>query len=71
MTETWDADTPHVITPVDTTPATTPDDNRVATIPAALETKALLPRDHLVDCGYTDAAILVESARQYGVNIIG
>jgi transposase len=71
MTETCDADTPHVITHVETTPATTPDDNMVATIHAALETKALLPRDHLVDCGYTDAAILVESARQYGVNIIG
>ena len=71
MTETCDADTPHVITHVETTPATTPDDNMVDTIHEALETTALLPRDHLVDCGYTDAAILVESARQYGVNIIG
>jgi transposase len=71
MTETCDADTPHVITPVETTPATTPDDNMVDTIHEALETTALLPRDHLVDCGDTDAAILVESARQYGVNIIG
>ena len=71
MTETCDDDTPHVITHVETTPATTPDDNMVEPIHAALETKALLPRDHLVDCGYTDAAILVESKRTYGVNIIG
>jgi transposase len=43
----------------------------VDTLHEALETKALLPRDQLGDCGYTDAAILVESDRQYGVNILG
>jgi transposase len=71
MTETCDDDTPHVITHVETTPATTPDDNMVETIHEALDAKALLPRDHLVDCGYTDAAILVESDRTYGVNMMG
>jgi transposase len=71
MTETCDDDTPHIITHVETTPATTPDDNMVETIHEALDAKALLPGDHLVDCGYTDAAILVESERAYGVNIIG
>ena len=43
----------------------------VETIHEALDAKALLPEDHLVDVGYTDAAILVESERTYGVNMIG
>lgn len=71
MSETCDDDTPHVITHVETTLATTPDDNQLPTIHAALERKGLLPGEHLVDCGYTDAEILVASAEQYGVTIIG
>ena len=31
----------------------------------------LLPGEHLVDKGYTDAHVLVESQREYGVTIIG
>ena len=71
LTETCDDETPHVITHVETTPATTPDDNMLETIHPALAEKALLPRDHLVDCGYTDADTLVTSAREYDVTIIG
>lgn len=71
MTETCDDATPHVITHVETTPATTPDDKMLEPIHAALDTKALLPRTHLVDCGYTASEILVESARDYGVTIVG
>ena len=70
-TETCDDDTPHVITHVETTPATTPDDNMLEPIHAALAEQALLPRDHLVDGGYTDAETLVESAQDYGVHIVG
>jgi transposase len=70
-TETCDDETPHVITHVATTPATTPDDNMLETIHAALAAKALLPRQHLVDCGYTDAEILVKSEAVYGVTIVG
>jgi len=70
-TETCDDDTPHVITHVETTPATTPDDNMLEPIHAALAEQALLPRDHLVDCGYTDAETLVKSAQDYGVHIVG
>jgi transposase len=70
-TETCDDDTPHVITHVETTPATTPDDHMLEPIHAALAVQALLPRDHLVDCGYTDAETLVESVQDYGVHIVG
>jgi transposase len=71
VTETCDDDTPHVITHVATTPATTPDDNMVETIHAALATHARLPQQHLVDCGYTDSETLVTSVRDYGVHIVG
>lgn len=70
-TETCDDDTPHVITHVETTPATTPDDNMLEPIHAALAAQALLPRDHLVDGGYTDSETLIASARNYGVHIVG
>ena len=70
-TETCDDDTPHIITHVETTPATTPDDNMLETIHAALAAQALLPREHLVDCGYTDSETLVRSAQDYGVHIVG
>jgi transposase len=70
-TETCDDDTPHIITPVEPTPATTPDDHMLETIHAALAEKALLPQDHLVDCGYTDAETFVTSAQDYGVTIVG
>jgi transposase len=71
VTETCDDDTPHVITHVETTPATTPDDKMLETIHAALAEHALLPQEHLVDCGYTDSEILVGSEQEYGVTIVG
>ena len=73
MTETCDraCEGPHVITNVETTPATTPDDNMVAVIHASLERRGLLPGEHLVDKGYTDSHVLVDSKQRYGVTIIG
>jgi transposase len=71
MTETCDDDTPHVITHVETTLATTPDDKMLDTIHAALAEHTLLPQEHLVDCGYTDSEILVGSDQAYGVTIVG
>ena len=71
LTETCDDETPHVITHVETTPATTPEDNMLETIHPALAAKGLLPHAHLVDCGYTDAVTLVTSTQEYGVTVIG
>ena len=59
------------ITHVEITPATTPDDNMLKTIHAALAGKELLPQDHLVDCGYTDAEVFVRSKEEYRVTVIG
>ena len=71
LTETCDADTPHRIVNVETTPATTPDDPMAAVVHQSLRGRTLLPREHLVDTGYTDAQMLVDSKREYGVTIVG
>ena len=71
VTETCDEDRPHLIVNVETTPATTPDDNMVEVVHVSEKERDLLPGEHLVDKGYTDAQILVNSPRDYGVTIIG
>jgi transposase len=51
LTETCDNDTPHLITHVETTPATTYDGAVTETIHTALEAKGLLPEEHMIDSG--------------------
>lgn len=71
LTETCDPERPHLIVNVETTPATTPDDNMVEVVHTSLQKRALLPCEHLVDKGYTDSEGLVRSTRDYGVNLTG
>ncbi len=71
LTETCDADTPHLITNVETTPAASPDDSMLGVVHASLATMARLPAEHLVDKGYTDSHVLVDSQREYGITIVG
>jgi transposase len=61
LTESCDADVPRLITNVETTPATTPDDNMVEVVHRSLKCRNLLPSEHLVDKGYTDAKVLGSS----------
>jgi len=71
FTESCDTGAPRLITNVETTPATTPDDNMVEVVHRSLACRNLLPSAHLVDKGYTDAKVLVASQREHGVEIIG
>jgi len=71
LTETCDEKTPHFIVNVETTPATTPDDNMLDKVHDSLKLRELLPAEHLVDKGYTDARALVHAPRQYGVTVVG
>jgi transposase len=71
LTETCDEGTPHLIVNVETTPATTPDDNMIEVVHRSEQERDLLPGEHLVDKGYTDAHVLVESQGEFGVTIIG
>jgi len=71
FTEPCDPDTSHLIVNGATTPATTPDDPMAAVVQQSLKERNLLPREHLVDKGYTDSQMLVDREREYGGTIIG
>lgn len=71
LTETCDDDKPHLITNVHTVNATQPDDNAVEPVHDDLEQRDLLPDEHLVDMGYTSAALLFDSQEDYGVTLFG
>src|SRR5437764_5674597 len=43
----------------------------IESVHASLEQRDLLPREHLVDKGYTDSQVLVDSQQTYGVTLIG
>ena len=66
-----DVELPRLITHVETTPATTPDDTMLPTIHEAVAARDLLPQEHLVDAGYTDAEVLVTSQQVHGVTVVG
>ncbi len=70
LTETCEKELPHLIINVETTPATTPDDPMIEVVHESLKQRDLLPGEHLVDKGYTDAGVLGESQRDSGVTII-
>ena len=71
LTESCDADLPHLLTHVATTVAPTHDGTMTATIHADLAAADRLPQEHLVDEGYMDATVLVESQQAYGVDLVG
>ncbi len=71
LTETCDADQVHLITHVETTAATEQDGDVVVAIHEALARKAVVPEEHLVDGGYPSADLLVESQRDYGIDLVG
>jgi len=71
LTETCEADQPHIITDVQTTPATTADGQMTAKVQVSLARKDLLPREHLVDTGYVDADLLVTSHTDYDIDLYG
>jgi len=71
LTETCDDDTPHLLTNVETTDATTSDFAMTATIHDHLATRDLLPAEHFLDAGYMTADHLVTSQTGHGVDLIG
>lgn len=71
LTETCDADAPHLVTHVETTLATTADNDVVEPIHLELERKNCLPGQHLVDAGYTSGKAVVDSQTQYHIDLLG
>src|SRR4051794_41287927 len=43
----------------------------LAAVHASLAARDLLPSEHLVDKGYTDSHVLVDSRRHFGVEVVG
>lgn len=70
LTETCDDDAPHLITNVETTPATTADNLMTSTIHDHLAARHLLPAEHLVDAGYVTADHLVTS-QEHDITLLG
>jgi transposase len=71
LTECCDDDRPHLITQVETAPATQQDHHALKAIQAELADKDLLPQQHLVDAGYISAKRILESRDQHAIDLIG
>lgn len=71
LTETCDEETPHIITNVETRPATTADVEVTEEVHAALAYKQLVPAEHFVDAGYTSSQKLLVSQENHGIELVG
>jgi transposase len=71
LTATCEDDLPHLITHIETTPGPTADGATTPKIHAALEQQDLLPGTHIVDTGFLDADLFVQSRDNYGVDLLG
>jgi transposase len=71
LTETCDADTPNIVTDVDTTPATSADCVVTAAVQDRLTARDLPPREHLVDTSYVTADHLVTSRTEHACTLLG
>lgn len=60
-----------LITHVETTSAPVSDDARTARIHDGLKHQGLLPAQHIVDTGYVDAKLLIESQQDYQIDLVG
>ena len=71
VTETCEDEMPHIITHVQTDEAVRNDNQALPQIHHHLAHAALLPTLHLVDAGYMEALLLLESQGEYGVDLLG
>ena len=71
VTETCDDETPHLITDVTTTPATTSDFAVLPTMQAHLAPRQMSPGEHIVDAGYVTSDHLLTSRADHGIDLIG
>jgi transposase len=71
LTETCEDDLSHLITNGETTIGPAADGAATPKIHAALQQRGLLPGTHIVDTGFLDAELLVDSRDDYGVDLLG
>jgi len=71
LTETCDENLPRVVTRADTTPAHLSDVAKTRKVHDDLHRRNLLPKEHMADAGFVDADLLVKSALEHGIDLIG
>jgi transposase len=71
LSETCEPEAVHLITNVETTAGPVADGDVTETIHQSLARQNLLPGKHIVDTGYLDAQLLVNSQEQYQVELLG
>jgi transposase len=71
VSETCGSEEAHLLTHVHTTPATVHEAQCTEPIQQALVDKDLAPKEHFVDAAYVDAALLVSSRQDHGIDVIG
>jgi transposase len=71
ITAPCEEDRPHLITNVDTPIGPEADGAATPRLHAALPQRGILPGTHIVDTGFLDAELLVESQANYGVDVLG
>jgi hypothetical protein len=71
LSETCEPDAVHLITHVETTPATVHESQKTEAIHQALVNKGLPPDQHLVDSAYIDAELLISSREQFDITLVG
>jgi transposase len=71
LTETCEEAYPHLITQVESTAATTTDNEVTEQIQEDLEASDRLPGKHFVDGGYVEAKHLVTSQEKHGIDLVG
>ena len=70
LTETCEQEIPHLITHVETTPATEGDRSALPRIHEALARREVLPGEHIVDTTYGSADLRHASQAEYGVTLL-
>lgn len=71
LTENCEDDNPHLIVQVETASAPENDADRAAPIQTALVARGLTPATHLLDAGYVDAGLLVQSRADHQIEVLG
>ena len=64
-------DSVHLIIHVETTQAHISDVDQTDPVHVALANNRLLPKEHIVDAGYVDGTLLVDSLEDFGIELIG
>ena len=70
-TETCDDEQVHLITHVMTTHGHQTDVGQTEQVHLALKAKGLLPAEHLVDTAYVNSPLMLNSQRDYGIELVG